>query len=500
MQKSAPSLLRVGTMVGFALSCFGLLLFLWVTFGGAIPLLPKGYRVNAGFTGATALAVEADVRISGVPVGKVKSIRADQTTGRSDVVMEIRSRYAPLPSDVKAQLRQKTLLGETYVELTPGSASAKKLAEEGRIPEANVAPSVQLDEIFRAFDPRTRAAFQTWMAEQARGIQGHGKDVNDALGNLGPFAEDAANIVSILDRQEAAVTQLISNTGVVFEALTERDGQLRDMVTNLETVFRTTGERDQQLQEAFIALPTFQRESRATLLRLDRFARNADPLVSQLRPAARQLSPTLQDLERLAPDLKALFRDLDPLITASKTGFPAAQRLLDDLKPVLQQLDPALTQVIPILQYIKPYKRELTAFFGNTVGATQATDVIPGTDIQQHYLRTTNPVNAENLAAYPRRVGSNRPLPYALPGAFDKLKDGLEVFEDRQCGRGVPVISQIADPVLALVLPQDVREDLNNIFLPATQNTQQPAPACKKQAPQTFQGETLMFPHVKPQP
>jgi virulence factor Mce-like protein len=487
-------------MVGFALSCFGLLLFLWLAFGGPIPLKPKGYRVNASFTGATALAVEADVRISGVPVGKVKSIRADQKTGRSDVVMEIRSRYAPLPADVKAQLRQKTLLGETYVELTPGAKDGPKLAERGRIPEAQVAASVQLDEIFRAFDPRTRAAFQSWMAEQARGIQGRGQDVNDALGNLGPFAEEAAEVVDVLDRQEAAVTRLISNTGVVFEALTEREGQLRGMVTNLDTVFRTTAERDKALQETFVALPTFQRESRETLRRLDAFAREADPLVSQLRPAARELSPTLQDMERLAPDLRAFFRDLDPLIKASRTGFPAAQSLLEDLKPVLQQLDPALDQIVPILQYVKPFKRELTAFFANSVAATQATDVQPETGTELHYLRTTNPVNAENFAVYPRRVGSNRPLAYMQPGGFDKLREGLEVNENRHCGRGVPVLSQVADPILTQLLPQEIRDNLNELFLPVTQNTQQPAPACKLQAPQTFQGETRQYPHVKPRP
>ena len=500
MNKQPPSLGRVAIMAGFALSCFGLLLFLWVAFGGAIPLKPKGYRVNASFVGATALAVEADVRISGVPVGKVKFIEADQKTGRSDVEMEIESRYAPLPADVRAQLRQKTLLGETYVELTPGSKTGRKLPERGRIPVSQVAASVQLDEIFRAFDPRTRRAFQSWMEEQARGIDGRGKDVNDALGNLGPFAEEAADVVDVLDRQESAVTRLISNTGVVFEALTERDAQLRGMITNLNAVFRTTASRDRALQETFVALPTFQRESRATLSRLDRFARDTDPLVDQLRPAARQLSPTLQDLERLAPDLRRLFVELGPLIRASRTGFPAAERLLDDLKPVLQQLDPALDQVIPILQYLKPFRRELTGFFANSVAATQATDVQPETGTKLHYLRTTNPANAENFAVYPRRIGSNRPLPYAQPGAFDKLREGLEVNDDRHCGRGVPVISQVADPVLAQLLPDPIREEIYNLFLPATQNTQQPAPPCKLQAPQTFQGETLQYPHVKPRP
>ena len=74
MNKSAPNFGRIAAMVVFALSCFGLLLFLWLSFGGPIPLKPKGYRVSAQFTEATTLATEADVRISGVPVGRVKSI------------------------------------------------------------------------------------------------------------------------------------------------------------------------------------------------------------------------------------------------------------------------------------------------------------------------------------------------------------------------------------------------------------------------------------------
>ena len=44
MPKQAPTFARLAAMVVFALSCFGLLLFLWLAFGGAIPLKPKGYR------------------------------------------------------------------------------------------------------------------------------------------------------------------------------------------------------------------------------------------------------------------------------------------------------------------------------------------------------------------------------------------------------------------------------------------------------------------------
>ena len=350
MQKAAPSFGRIAVMAGFALSCFGLLLFLWLAFGGTIPLKPKGYRFTASFTEATQLAQEADVRISGVPVGKVKTIEPDKETGRSDVVIQLETRYAPLRSDAKAILRQKTLLGETYVELTPGTPSAKAVPEGGQLRTAQISPTVELDEIYRSFDPRTRRAFQVWMQTQAQAIKGHGRDLNDALGNLGPFAEDAGEAVDILNRQEGAVRRLVSNTGVVFGALTERGDQLRGLIENSNLVFCTTAARDRELQETFVALPTFERESRQTLDRLNEFARDTDPLVTQLRPAARELSPTLTDLSALAPDLKALFRDLDKVITASRTGFPAAERILRDLRPLLGQADPALRQLIPILE------------------------------------------------------------------------------------------------------------------------------------------------------
>ncbi|MCW2991821.1 MAG: virulence factor Mce family protein, partial [Solirubrobacterales bacterium] len=180
MQKQAPTLGRLLVMVGFALSCFGLLLFLWLAFGGPTPLAPKGYRFQTSFGEATQLAKEADVRISGVSVGKVKDLQT-QSDGRSKAIIQLDPKYAPIPKDTKAILRQKTLLGETYVELTPGDKSSGTIPEGGTLPAGQVAPTVELDEIFRALDPPTRAAFQSWMQNQAQSLAGRGLDVNDAL-------------------------------------------------------------------------------------------------------------------------------------------------------------------------------------------------------------------------------------------------------------------------------------------------------------------------------
>src|SRR6185312_2357979 len=162
MQKQVPTVGRLLVMAVFTLSCFGLLLYLWSAFGGPVPLKPHGYRFQTSFAEATQLAQEADVRISGVNVGKVKKLELGDD-GRTNATIELDNQYAPIPKDAKAILRQKTLLGETYVELTPGTPGSPTVREGGRLANTQVAPTVQLDDIFRTFDPRTRAAFQTWM-------------------------------------------------------------------------------------------------------------------------------------------------------------------------------------------------------------------------------------------------------------------------------------------------------------------------------------------------
>ena len=69
------------------------------------------------------------VRISGVSVGKVVSVSLDRHTGLTKAVFQIDHQYAPRPADTHAILRQKSLLGETYIELSPGTENGPKLAD-----------------------------------------------------------------------------------------------------------------------------------------------------------------------------------------------------------------------------------------------------------------------------------------------------------------------------------------------------------------------------------
>ena len=500
MIKQTPSLGRIFAMVAFTLSCFGILVFLWLSFGGSVPLQPEGYRVTVQFPEATQLAKEADVRISGVRVGRVKTLEPNADTGLTDAVLQIDARYAPLPRDTRAILRQKTLLGETYVELSPGDAGPDDkdiLQDGGTLPRGQVADTVQLDEILRTFDPITRQRFTTWFDQQGISARGRAGQISAALANLTPFAEDTDEILRVLRAQGTATRTLIRDTGEVFAALTERKGQLRELIRNSNRTWQAIASRDEALADTFVVFPTFLRESRATTQRVTEFARVANPLVTQLRPAARQISPTLISLDQLSPDLRGFFQDLGPLVRVSRTGLPATEQVLENTRPILRRLDPFLRELTPVLDYLGLYKREIAAFFGNDSAATQPLGPSFTNSQPVHYLRVMNPLNPEIMTGYQNRLGTNRYNPYTEPGAYDRLGKGqpLPVFGGYLCTSNPTPTPPEANENMTQRLSDEIKRFVFGI---GTGNEGR-APPCEEQPPLgRLVGQPGRYPRVEP--
>jgi phospholipid/cholesterol/gamma-HCH transport system substrate-binding protein len=474
MQKQAPSIGRILTMVLFALSCFGLLLFLWLSFGGPIPLKPEGYRVKIAFPEATQLGLEADVRVAGVRVGKVRAKDLDADGNRTLATIELDRKFAPLRTTAKAILRQKTLLGETYVELTPGDPGSPTVPEGGTLRNARVAPTVELDEIFTAFDPRTRQAFQVWQQDLAASYEGRGQDLSDAFGNLPTFATDATALLKILDQEGVPLQRLVRDTGNVFAALTQDEGALSGVITNSQRVFSATASQNEALAETFRIFPTFLDESRLTLADLRRFAVNTRPLIRDLKPVARDLKPTLRDVRLLAPDLRRLFRDLNPLIEASKKGLPALTETLKSTKPLLAASAPFLGQLNPILDFLGLYSHQVSDFIGNAASglAGHAATATPGAT--GHYLRQLGPNGQETLGVHRTRLSGNRGNTYLNPlGLSSRETAANDMFPNWDCKpSGGPKPKNTA-PVGG-------------------------SPACIVQSPLFFQGRTQgALPHVE---
>jgi phospholipid/cholesterol/gamma-HCH transport system substrate-binding protein len=435
MQKQAPSVGRILVAVGFALSCFGLLLFLWVTFGGPTPFKAQSYRFTADFPEAVTLAKEADVRIGGVSVGKVKQLSLPPEGNATEVEIELYPKYAPIPADTRAILRQKTLLGETFIELTGGTKDGPMLADGGHLSHGQTQSSTQIDEIFQALDKPTREAFQRWMQNSAIAVRGRGLDLSDSFGNLGPFTTDATDILRILNAQSRSLQGLVRDTGQVFDSLSARDGDLSDAIVASNTTFKAIASRDRALAEVIQIFPTFNEETRLTLNRLAEFANNTEPLVQDLKPVADDLTPTFQAVKRLSPDLRHLFVNLGPLLDVSKNGLPALRKVLGGLKPVLAALDPFLANLNPIIRYTNYYRNNVSDWMSSPPAGLGGTlPALPGQPAPRHTLRQLSYLSTESLSVHPERLETNRGNGYLQPLALNSYAAGVGgIFPNFDC-------------------------------------------------------------------
>ena len=415
MIKVAPSLGRILAMVIFAFSCFGILLFLWLQFGGATPLKPEKYLVKVGFPEAVGLLQDVDVRTAGITIGTVRDVEIEEHSNRAVATLALDEAYAPLSSDSRAILRRKTLLGETFVEITTGTREAPALPDGGRIADAAVAETVELDEILQTYDQETRRAFQIWQQQLGVAIGRRGEDLSNAVARLPQFTESGADLLAVLDEQQEQVQGLVRDTGTVYGALTRDEAQLAALIRNSHKLFSDTASQRENLAEAFHIFPTFLEESRLTLGRLETFSRDTRPLVRDLRPVAQELRPTVAAARALAPDLEHFFGAFDQQIDASRTALPALSEMLDETRPLLASLGPFLQELNPIFEWLELHQQLVADFLGYAAGGLA--DTIPSAPAGEvgHYLRQLGVQGLESIAIHRERVSSNRGNAYLPP-------------------------------------------------------------------------------------
>lgn len=498
MQKRAPTLANILVIALFALSCFGLLLFLWESFGGPVPLKPKGYRFTADFPRTLALAEQSEVKINGVPVGHVVGLKLDGRN-QTQATMEIESRYAPLHTSDRVLLRQKTLLGETYVEVTPGSRQAPVLANEARLASGNVEPLVTLDDILNTFNPKVRQAWRVWMQSQAESFDGQGESINLSFASLEPFLESTNRLLGVLDSQSAAVSSVVRNTGKVFDDLTEREHQFEQLIANGQAVLTPAAAASAQFAEAWRELPGIEHSSEKALRSLNGLATNASPLLTELKPSERELTLLLRTAERFAPNFDALLTSLGPLTSAAKQGLPDFSKSLGLTTPFLEALRPVLHNFDPFLQYTDEYLPTVEGFFGNFAAASQGrindSNVPQLNNIRPHYLRALQHLAPESLAVLASRLGVNRANAYSHSGSFNELAGGLPAFSTGNCADSAPTIEGPANEYDSEELIDELiaRKVVN---APGSTGNSVAAPPCRKQEPFSFNGQTSQFPHV----
>lgn len=191
---------------------------------------------TAYFTRAVGLYKGSDVRILGVRVGEVRTVRAEGAQVRVDFVYD--DKYK-VPADAQAVVIAPSVVSDRYVQLTPVYASGPVLADGGRIALKKTAVPVELDRIFSSLNDLNVAlgpkgankdgALSRLLEVGADNLDGEGGKINRTV-------TDLSKAITTLGDGKEDLFGTVRNLQVFTTALAQSDGQVRSFNQNLASV------------------------------------------------------------------------------------------------------------------------------------------------------------------------------------------------------------------------------------------------------------------------
>jgi phospholipid/cholesterol/gamma-HCH transport system substrate-binding protein len=276
------------------------------------------YSVHARFANTINLGSNDFVEIHGVRVGRVGNLTP--VDGLADAVLRIDDSGVRLHDDATAAVRLKSLVGESYVDVNPGTASRPELADGALLPLARTSSPVQLDQVLNTLDPATRTALAGLLTELGSGVRGRSGDIaglvrqsESTLGSTGAtfHAFDAPQLGDLLATLQA-------DTGV----LADRSAALTGIFRNGNSFLGALAPDTSNIQAVIV-------DAADTLARLD----------SVLRDRTQGLGNTLDELDAVTRNTGTLVDQARPIVDAMTPSLPAFAIWMKELASSTSQVD-----------------------------------------------------------------------------------------------------------------------------------------------------------------
>jgi phospholipid/cholesterol/gamma-HCH transport system substrate-binding protein len=237
---------------------------------------------HATFLDASRLKAGQDVRIAGVPVGTVGSLKLnpDNTV---DVAFAVDKKYQ-LYTSTRAVVRYENLVGDRYLEITAGPGELRKIPPGSTIPRENTQPALDLDALLGGLRP------------VLKGLDG------------AKINEVSSAVMELLQGQGGALSNLLSTTSAFTQNLAARDQLIGDVINNLNTVLGTVDDKGAEF----------------------------DASVDQLQKLLTGLAQGRDPIAGAIPPLASAENDLTDMLAQSRRPV---QGVIENVRPMAQRMD-----------------------------------------------------------------------------------------------------------------------------------------------------------------
>src|SRR3954454_4070533 len=351
-----------------------------------------GYQVRAIFDNAAYAVPGEEVRVAGEKVGQIDSLEVAYERKAAVTFSIDTAGFSPFKKDAHCTIRPQSLIGEKYVECTPGSKNSPELdvipdgqpgAGKHLLPLRSTSSPVDIDLIGDINRLPYRQRFAIIINEFGTALAGRGGDLNDAIHRANPALRDTDKVLAILAKQNKVLADLAVNSDRVLAPLADKRRRIAHFINAANETGTATAERSADIEASFERFPGFLRELRPTL--------------QQLVDFADQTTPVLNDLHTAAPDLSRFVTALGPFSKSATTSIVSLGKATEVGRPAIVKSLPLTKQLASLAKNALPVGKNLDALtrsFDKTGGIERLMDyiffqvtAINGFDGVSHYLR-----------------------------------------------------------------------------------------------------------------
>ena len=332
--------------------------FLAYNANAGLPFVPtKELKVN--ITNGSNLVVGNDVREGGFRIGLVSDLKPIQfPNGQvgAQVTLKLDQANGKVPVDSTAAIRPRSVLGLKYVDLEKGT-SRRLIPDGGTLPVSQTSVPVQFDDIFKAFDTKTRVAIQQNLVGFGNTFAGRGGALNDTFAKLPALLAHLEPVARYLSDPRTGLTRFFNAlnafVGTVAPVAEINSRLFTDMATTFAAIVR-----DPVAYEQTIAL------SPSTLAVATASLKVQQPFLVDLTSLGNALTPATAELDAALPEIVPAVEVGTTTLARTPTLNAGLEQVMTSLKNLavapgtnmaLNGLVSTVTTLNPMIRYLGPY-------------------------------------------------------------------------------------------------------------------------------------------------
>jgi phospholipid/cholesterol/gamma-HCH transport system substrate-binding protein len=189
---------------------------------------------SARFTDVTSVNPGDEVRMSGVRIGQVDSVKVvDRRLAEIDFSVDT---HRKLSAAATVAIRYRNLVGQRYLAVDQGPVDVTAvLAPGAQIPLARTTPALDLTELFNGFKPLFQALspddVNQLSFEIVQVLQGEGSTLEEFLQHVG-------SLTSTLAGKDQLIGQVIGNLNSVLDTVNAKGDQLGQLVSTTDSLVK----------------------------------------------------------------------------------------------------------------------------------------------------------------------------------------------------------------------------------------------------------------------